>query len=456
MKKFYALSLCILIGVSSAAADSRFKTRKGAQRKTVHRTETSTPIWRAGSTTDFAYEDGEWIEIGKTFYKYDSKGNKTEEKVEDEDGSSLTQIEYNGNNLPVSRISSDLADDDTWTPNNKIVYVYDAVIPDFVVERNGYDWTDGAWVSNYFCETNVITRNEAGNIIEIVKSVPLAGELTPAFKSSWNYNATTGKADEFRYYSYESWEDVPGWALYNDRAYRNIIWENTNGQMTASSMYEYLQGANRVKSCEVYVEDVLDGHFLGEYNADKPADYLVTETFADPTEIGTTTQYETTDANGSFRVTYREYFETVYDDATDAETVVPVDEPTYESVEEVTIDNHGNVVLETFSETFDGITEMVDGSKSEYTYNDEGNPTELVISYYDYDLDEYVPSMKLLFEDYADVSAGIDNVTVDSAKDGFTVYNIQGIMIRSNADAESLKSLAPGLYIINGRKHLLR
>lgn len=38
----------------------------------------------------------------------------------------------------------------------------------------------------------------------------------------------------------------------------------------------------------------------------------------------------------------------------------------------------------------------------------------------------------------------------------FTVYNMQGIKILTDADSESLKSLRPGLYIVNGEKTLLK
>ena len=75
---------------------------------------------------------------------------------------------------------------------------------------------------------------------------------------------------------------------------------------------------------------------------------------------------------------------------------------------EATYDDHGNVTLETMTETYDGMTELVDGTKAEYTYDNNGNPTELIFSDYDYYTEEYFPTSRIVYADYTDVSAGVD------------------------------------------------
>ena len=112
--------------------------------------------------------------------------------------------------------------------------------------------------------------------------------------------------------------------------------------------------------------------------------------------------------------------------------------------------------METLTETYEGLTEMVDGSKADYTYDDNGNPTEILYSYYDYDEEDFVLDSKTVFGEYADASSGIENVVTGKTDNGFKVYNLQGILILDTLNSADLSSLPAGLYIINGKKHLLR
>lgn len=51
-------------------------------------------------------------------------------------------------------------------------------------------------------------------------------------------------------------------------------------------------------------------------------------------------------------------------------------------------------------------------------------------------------------------SSGVDTVGTDTEPADNNVYNLQGILIIKNATAEQIKSLANGMYIINGKKVL--
>ena len=42
---------------------------------------------------------------------------------------------------------------------SKRTYVYDPIAHNFCIERMGYDWSGSQWQTNYFCETNEVTRN---------------------------------------------------------------------------------------------------------------------------------------------------------------------------------------------------------------------------------------------------------------------------------------------------------
>ena len=51
---------------------------------------------------------------------------------------------------------------------------------------------------------------------------------------------------------------------------------------------------------------------------------------------------------------------------------------------------------------------------------------------------------------------GIDEVVVD-AEAPVTVYNLQGIAVRVNVPAtEALTDLPTGIYIVNGKKYLVK
>lgn len=445
MKKFYILSLCALMGVSAAMAEGHFKTRKGSPRKaSIKPAADAAPLWRAESESEYLYMDGEWILVGTTNFTYDAAGNAIVQQSEDEDGIFRLETTFNEYGKPLTMLQT--ADFGYGGENvAKRTYRYDERLHDFCVERMGYDWQDDDWVMNYLCETNEITRNADGNITEIMKSLPYIDKLYPAYRSMWNYDETTGKANEYRYYVSYSFSELPEWELDDNLSYCNIEWETTDGQMTAASLSEMLTGANKVKSADVYYDDELDGHVIVEYSAENESDYLYRETFADPSEVGFTSQFETTDKNGSFRITECEYFD---------EEGEPTVEPTYKIVSEVTVDEHGNAVLEELYETFDGITELVDAQKAEYLYDGNGNVTQVTYLVYDYETEEFVPESKIVYGTYADVTS-VKGIDAAAATD-FTVYNLQGILLKKGVGAEEIGSLPAGLYIINGKKQLIR
>lgn len=51
-------------------------------------------------------------------------------------------------------------------------------------------------------------------------------------------------------------------------------------------------------------------------------------------------------------------------------------------------------------------------------------------------------------------TAGFDNIS--SVSETFTIFNINGILLKRHATQEDIDALAPGLYIISGKKVLIR
>ena len=319
-------------------------------------------------------------------------------------------------------------------------------------------------MSTYATEYNDVTRNDAGFITEIVKSLPWMDEMRDAYRSVWKYDETTGKASEYEYYTNYSTETTE-WELYDGISYRDIEWETTDGQMTESGIFDLVSGNNKVKSATVYCTDGddtwVDGYFFVEYSQEHPDDYFTKETYSDPTEVGRTTRRETIDANGSFRITESEYFD---------EDGEPTDEPTYIAVEEIMMDEHGNPVSDIISETYEGVTEVVAGMKNEYTYDVDGNITEVTSMEYDYEIEEYFYTTRTVYENYVD-AAGVESVVNDSSAavwnigvssvtaecaglTGLSAYNLQGVKVLSAVAADgratiSFDTLPAGIYLVH-------
>lgn len=447
MKKICIISFCAAMAVSGATASNHFNSRKGMPVRLNAAVPDQNTIWKPVSETNYIYADGDWLKIGTTLFRYDERGNAVQMDMEEESGElSRVITEYDENNKKIFVLTT-VKNGTDWTNSSKRSYVYDPVLTSYCIERLGFDWNQNVWVRNYYCETNAITRNSTGSITEILKSLPVSGgNLIPAYKSEWKYDGQTGNASEFRYYENGITGSFPMWNLYNNVSYRNVVWENTDGQMTGSSMIEFVQGANRVRSCEVYYSDELDGHVFVDYNEDKPLDFYYKETFVDPTVIGLTHRYETLDENGSFRLTYSEYFD---------EEGEPTTEPYYSTVQEVTRDSYGNIVLESLSEVQNGAAELISMEKTEYAYDPSGNIKESMHSIYDFDTEDFEPESKIVYGEYNDVSSGIGHIE-NVWSGAYKVYNLQGMPVDGVYTEEDLHKLPSGLYIVNGRKTVIR
>lgn len=387
-------------------------------------------------------EEGDWMEPMFTTFQYDNRGNVI--CAETDDGYTITRVvsTYDDNNQVIFTETT-VMEDGEWMPESRRTYVYDPVLTSYYTERKGYSWNGAEWEENYFNETNAITRDEKGNITEIVKSLPFGGAMVPAYKSVWTYDAESGKPVAFEYFTNTFGESTPEWELYNSTSYRNMTWAFTDGQITVSSPTELVEGVNRLLSCEVYYDGEPDGHIVVEYDETNPGDYTLSETFADITQIGRSEKRETIDANGSTRVTVSEYFD---------EEGNPTEEPTYQMIHTTTLDEHGNIVAEDMYEAYaDEEPMLMDASQVEYAYDENGNPQEVVYSFYDVDLEEYIPDSRTVYGSYLDAT-GVGSVAAAVKNAAAPVYNLQGVMVAPAATEEALRSLPAGLYITSGRK----
>lgn len=435
MKKLYIVTLCAAVCLSAAGAGNRFVSKRDAvkskiemrkaERKAARKAaKAAAPaIMRPASYTEFMYNGEDWEEMATINCKYDSRGNLIEESYTFDDVATVTAWTYDENNQVTSKLVTEDGE-----PLEKMTYTYDPVIKGFYTERMSYEYDGEAWTEGYECVKHAITRNDDGNVTCMMRSLPMDGEFIPAYKSEWKYDAATKQASEFAYYAYNTEGAEPAWDLYGLNEYKEIEWVKTNGQLVSENMAELVSGDNLLKKCTVYHKGNPDGFIIVDYADDNSGDYTLKNTLNDMS-LGSTRQFETIDANGSFRVTDTEYFDDNYNF---------FETPVYQYREESIKDEHGNVIMENAYEALEGGEfERTDSYKCDYTYDAAGNIVEMVESYYDPDEEDYLPEMKTVYGEYNDVSAGIGSIIADDNAPA-EYYNLQGIKV---ANPES------GLYI---------
>lgn len=433
MRKLYILTLCCTLCAGAAGAHQRFVSKRPIDKsqpalsmaakkdgKLIVKAPAASPaaIWRPATQTEYYYNGADWDEMGTANFKYDSRGNTIEESYEEDGNVNTTVNTYDANNELTSLLTTVTTDEGTQNVEKR-TYAYDPIVTDFYTERMGYNWQNNAWVENYYCEKNEITRDGNRHITQIVKQLKLDNAFIPAYKSAWTYDAT-GKAVEFAYYVNYNANNTEEWLLDDELSYKDIQWENTDGQMT-DHINEMLEGANRVKQYSVYYDGELDGHVFVEYSTTNPGDFVMKQTYADPTEVGIIEKVETIDANGSIRITETEYFD---EDGNITAT------PSYEAVETILYDEHGSVISDELTEAYEGGgAELVMGAKSAITYDPNGNPTEVIMSSYNYDEGEYMPESRIVYGEYTDVSLGINDITAADENAPVIYYNLQGVRV---------------------------
>ena len=209
----------------------------------------------------------------------------------------------------------------------------------------------------------------------------------------------------------------------------------------------------------MYYDGEVDGHYIVEYAADGKG-YTVKETGNDVNEVWYMTKFEVIDEYGSTTLTSIEYF--------DEDGIV--DYPVHTLTEYAIKDEHGNYVENKLIESTPGFEEMIDGSKAEYTYDAQGNPTECVLSQFDYDSQEYFYTMRTVYGDYVDVTTGIESVEAESSAvwsvdgdavsatantlTGLSVYSLQGSLLMTVPAVDGsatldAAALSAGMYLVH-------
>lgn len=452
----FAVSTALLLSASAAEAQTKAPTLKTFLNKLTKTTAVSAKaplkadapsIWKFTHETEYSYDEEtqELTQEAEYYYEYDKKGNLTRYITDYGDGSKAVRTNtFNENNMCIFQLDEDISADSVVTPAVRRTVEYDSIVTNVITKRlsEAYD-EDMGWYESGNCYTRTITRDADGNVTSEVIAVPYNGVYDPMQRTAITYK--DGKADKYVMEQLVN-GDTEGtfeWEL--SVGLKDIVWENTDGQILGE-VSDFYEGNNRLKSANMYNiqadgEEYVYATLTLSY--DENGSY---KAVLDAPNYSTRAEYNKTytDDNGSYVYIVKQYADYSGDG-----------EYTDDEIEEYTkyveqYDDHGNMVL---SENYDvsdeaeSPTDVVvsDATKIEYTYDEAtGVASEEIDSYYDSELGEYVPFMKLVrdtFVDVANTETGI-KATKTTTTEGTAVYNLRGVKV-----GDSLRNLPNGLYI---------
>lgn len=453
MKQIYIILLAAALCVPGAPAASRFKTKAGKRAVKTMVQKAPAGTWRPASVTEYntsIWDDNVWVEYSTTLFTYDTRGNVTKEYKIVYGDSIITLNTYDELNRIITTETTDYDDGSIfWAAREE--YTWDPIVHDFCISLMNYRYDNGEWILNGNNETNTITRDEAGNVTEVVHSYYYDGSNHPNDKFIWTYGKD-GKANALALFDFN--EDNNDWELIG--AYSNIEWERTNGQLLSDDITDYLEGANRISRLSTPEYDGSESICTIEYDTNKPGEYYFKTT--DPNyQLGRIIRKKFTDDYGSYTITDKIFSEYIDENGNKCEdhildqdkTVATYNEShnitelTVESYESLFSDPRLDVTRTVNSYDFDGnLAESI-----EYRFCGSGEYDEIKV--------ELAPYARFVYGPYNDVTNSISTIKVSDIYPA-VVFNAQGIAVKTINSESELNSLPAGFYIVNGRKYVRR
>lgn len=398
-------------GTKHVRAPFKFNARNAAENQ----------IWRAASEDIYVWDGEEWLANEHYEDRYDTRGLLVSETVSSDwdDELSRTTYTYDGLGRMTERETS-LSDDNgqTWTVTGRTVRAYDPVVSDVIVSNEEYQLLWGQWVqlgNNYRRD---ITRDSEGRITKVEISVLYDGAFDPTERLYVTYGAD-GQADgvyqEMLDYDLE-WVDAGSWT--------DITWLRTNGQIWSVDVMTTPD--NAMLSCQMHDEELADTpvHCTFTYPDDMGSyDTVMSATIHEggmEMDLQVTGQIRVLDAYGSNETTVSFKF-----------IAFGMEVGDYGYVEKDHYDAYG---LETYFYNADvemGEETVMEEVIGDVTYDDTyGYPLDYTLREY---IEEgtYEPMMRVVFNDYADVSgnSAVQVVTEPDAAECW--YDLQGRRLHS-------------------------
>lgn len=345
-------------------------------------------LWVAKTQRAFGWNGNDW-ELSEVYTQsYTREGLISVQTVVDmEGGASRQAFRYNSNgkmNYRLTSVANSAAG--PFKDSQKLTRTYDHILTGFITDNDQKVLIGSSWQPSN-CYQQTITRNDDGDVIQMVRAVWFQGIYDPTHKLHIIYNESGQATDiitedlDYDYLKQEYyWKPGP--------SYKNIVWESFDGQVVSlDNLYE---GANRIKSAiatiggeeyRISAEYFDDGSWVAhrtQFDSDVDLD------------LDEITEYTPLDSNGSCQiVTTMGYVED--------EVLIGAERHIYN----FKYDPNGLILLE--EELYDNgeAEELISRTTGEVEYHpDFGYPQMWTLRVYDETTGEMTPAFRAEYEDY--------------------------------------------------------
>lgn len=375
-------------------------------------------IWRSSLQCTYFW-DGTWVPDEIHSCSYTPEGYLAREISDGEEGSTMTDYTWNEDGRWTQEFTTHSVYGDVYENYRKVEREYDARLTSVIVSNFDWLWIDNDWEQRGNNYTRTITRDASGNITSVVIAVLYNGIFDPTQRLTVEYGSdgvAYALTQEFLTLDAENefvWE--------TEAVYADIVWENTDGQIY--DIERLTSGSNRIKSAVVKAGPQGGEEYMEfEYY---PDDMGYKAKFSQDGSVYSEVEMRLLDDFGSYTFTQTDY----EDDGT----------MVYSEREE--IDAFGHIMLQEYSEAFDGEVEASGRLVGHCTYDEAyGYPLEYYQEVYDDETDSMMPVIKIEYLDYVDVTSGIAGVEADVDDAPVEYFNLRGIRVMPDA-------LTPGIYL---------
>ena len=445
MKKITLFVFSFAIALS-AYPQSGFKHEKGklsaitkqpvssAQRVKTAEGAASAAIYKPLHEEEYEYFEGVWEKLCDYYYEYDKRGNALVTTSDDGETKNRTTQTYNSDNLFVEKVEEVAEDGTNFVNSTRQTRKFDSKEKNLVVELQSFQWMNDQWEKYGNGNKRDIARDAQGNVTEVVISTWYLDNYSPVLKQTVTYN-DRGLAGTWRQ---DAMTETSEWK--EELTLNDIEWFKTDGQITSDNFMDFFAGNNCLKSAKVTEGTVQTGTIKAKYDESGATNNRTVEltylpTSADEVLGQDVYTYAYTDNNGSMTIT-----QNYYEDA-DGDKTFSAGELLETYVTTVTYDAHGNMTL--LESTENG--ELGEGEKYEYVYDEQtGALKESLVYMLNYDTMEYEPMMKIVADQFVDVTSDASVEEINAAKNAVKeVYTLQGVKVGNSID-----NLPSGVYIV--------
>lgn len=425
MKKFTLLALSAaiatmpVVGMAQVQSTQTAKVAKARQivcktfgqkgKKILQKTEANEKKMLPGTVKTYQYNSNDFEYLSTTENTYNQHGNI------------ILSKQYNENTNGTIEV---------------ITNVYDDIEPDFLISQKQeiFD-SPGSTTpsSSRTLQKSDVTRDAKGQVTEVINYEPNDDFSELEMESKITFEYKNNKINNIVYYGYDE-------GIETKISIINIIWEKYNGKILSAFgkaiddiVYDP-ENLIKLASMELMSEDIyVPGSAVGTYTGETKRKLDVDFNFYGTPIAQFIYEYNQTDNNESYTYTSEAksmgkqiYLLTFTNKFNEKKDLIEKTE------KEDIADEEG------------GMTSYEESSKYEYSYNEStGLADYAIVNSLNTDNNQYETTLKLVFSDYKEVTAGISNAAANVNTGKTAVYNTQGMYVGNSTD-----KLSDGLYII--------